>query len=410
MHHLVVALVIISSCLCEDNLVRISLKNMQNVRYFAKVLVATESAKKAFRAQVSLDFPNILLPSTKCESCQNRKFDCNEEGSTCQPGKDSNKTFIVNEVSYVGDPWQVNYVFPGSSQSVIVPTFGYFKSEGKPRTFSGFEEAFLGLGPGKSGSLIDSLKASGLIDSRVFSLYFSNNEKSLLNPDSWLILGGYDKDLIDSEDSIQRFRTEEDSWKLAASLIRTEGDFGGNKVSSIYFDSALELNSYEESVNLWTMYSTSAMSQSKILCPRDAFDGNFFCMCQSTEDIDKLPNLRIALSSGKDLVLPSKSFFRHILGIGCLFLFKSSNSIAAKSVRLGLPFLRHFMTIYDMDKREIGIAEAQATTFKATSINFTMCSITFFIVVSSIMLLRLLKRAKLHIPDESLLQVAAPAI
>ncbi|OMJ66017.1 hypothetical protein SteCoe_37289 [Stentor coeruleus] len=259
---------------------------------------------------------------------------------------------LAQDIIKIGEDFEALSYFVLSTSNT---NFDYEKNNCDGLIGLGFKEASDGY-----PTCIDSLKSSGIIDERIFSLYLNDleseaDENMEAYPPSNLEIGGYDLDKYsESGEVLVKIPVTIDKyWGTDLIDVYYEGAKIGSQ-KDIIFDCGTSLiyassNDYKEIVDY--MLNTSDQD-----CETDN-DGTLLCSCS---DIESMPSLSFKYN-GVELMLESSATWVKYSNSRCfLNLYDSKDTHWV----LGGTFLKKYYTIYDMENKEISFYPAVQASLK----------------------------------------------
>ncbi|KAG5355169.1 Candidapepsin [Yarrowia sp. B02] len=192
------------------------------------------------------------------------------------------------------------------------------------------------------------LKDDGYIDRTVFSLYLDDIKAST----GKLLFGGVDKAKYEGDLAVLPL-TESGSFQVAYSGISINGKSYGNGGNAVL-----------DSGTSYTYVDTEAfeqMNQRLNFQGQDESTGLPIIDCNSNQDVTFHFDGKDIVAPSSQMVIPLSELLQDSSQTQCVFGIQTSDSTQGY-ILFGDTFLRAAYVVYDLDKNEVGIAQAKYTS------------------------------------------------
>ena len=340
-----------------------SLYNKQNVtatqmQYYGDISIGTPP--QTISACFDTGSSYIYVPSKACDSCSGTaRFDSSQSTS----------------FKSLGTPVTLQYMIGKTYGTLSSETFSVGTSEGLMATGTSFvlanrmedssTDAYDGLvvrsiqgfafSPLSDGvpTLVDMLKQQGAISQRVFSFYLSitDFDSEEADTDSVCIIGEVDTSYASGDMIYIPLHDETGFWNVKLDSI---------SVGSSTIVSAVDVAMLDTGTSLMVGPESDLMSVIDALndvgsCQVDSA-GDIICEC-STHALSSYPDITFTLGGHGFVVGPEDYFYEN--GGSCELLMAGNGE---DEWILGDTFLRRYYSVYDMDQRRVGLAEAAGSS------------------------------------------------
>jgi len=219
------------------------------------------------------------------------------------------------------------------------------------RSIQGF--AFSSLSDGVP-TLVDMLKQQGAISTRVFSFYLSMTDfnSNQADTDSVCIIGEVDTSYASGDLTYIPLYDETGFWSVQLNSISVGSSSIVSAVSAAMLDTGTSLMSGPESDFTSILDALNDVGS----CQVDGSSGSVTCEC-STHALSSYPDITFTLGGQGFAVGPEDYFYES--GGSCELLIDGSSE---DEWILGDSFLRRYYSVYDMEQRRVGLAEASGSS------------------------------------------------
>jgi len=329
----------------------IMVKDYKNVQYYGNIKMGTPGQE--FKVVFDTGSSNVWVPGNQCISCPNKQTFKTTESSTFE--STDGQSFSINYVSgSVAGVWGKDTLHLTDEISITGQLFGLIHD---PSGLSALYRLsnFDGLvGLGFQSNSIDSKKTvfdnaieQGLLDKAVFSFYLGNNQ------DGELTIGGIDYSKFNGPLSWVSILDTSGFWKVNIDSINVGGKVNVPSSTAI-LDSGTSLII---GPTLMIYQLVMAMEATSFL--DSAGGAQFFIDCAKVDDI---PDVTFRLGgkdyaiAGRDLILENNQENY------CMIAMMGGNN--ADTWILGDVFMRKYYTVFDVEKRRVGLAPAVVSSQK----------------------------------------------
>eukprot|EP01017_Pseudomicrothorax_dubius_P015269 TRINITY_DN17669_c0_g1_i2.p1 TRINITY_DN17669_c0_g1~~TRINITY_DN17669_c0_g1_i2.p1 ORF type:complete len:218 (-),score=18.75 TRINITY_DN17669_c0_g1_i2:31-684(-) len=186
-----------------------------------------------------------------------------------------------------------------------------------------------------------------------------------------MFVGGYDPALLQDGTKVTFYRTADDnSWSLSTKGIVINDENRGVHIDKVYFS----MNSESILIPPHTLaqFLLAVHNSTGHMCS-PVQDKMHVCAC-SEDQIAKFPSFDIYLQNNEKLrITPDQYIVKR--WSGCLvYLWVSPNNHTA---HLGLPFLRKYLSVFDVDQRAIGLGPMKSRKYQDDATALLIFPITF---------------------------------
>ena len=203
-------------------------------------------------------------------------------------------------------------------------------------------------------TLVDMLKQRGAISQRVFSFYLSKTDfkSTQADTDSVCIIGEVDTSYASGDLIYLPLSDQRGFWSVQLNTISVGSSSIASAASVAILDTGTSLIYGPESDLASILDALNDVGS----CQVDVSSGSVFCEC-STHALSSYPDITFTLG-GHDFVLGPEDYL-NLSGGSCELLM---NTGSESFWLLGDVFLRRYYSVYDMEQRRVGLAEASGNS------------------------------------------------
>eukprot|EP01017_Pseudomicrothorax_dubius_P003944 TRINITY_DN10688_c0_g1_i7.p1 TRINITY_DN10688_c0_g1~~TRINITY_DN10688_c0_g1_i7.p1 ORF type:complete len:415 (+),score=78.03 TRINITY_DN10688_c0_g1_i7:88-1332(+) len=360
---LAVALITIFSSLSvyaspeEDKVVVLPLRNMKNLRYFARLFVGSDR-QTVLHGVINLEQPNILIQSEECKTCLHNRHDCQGTTSCKEKQEDSQKQLNISGVSMLCSAIEEDFSLSRKLPLFRSESFAINNILKKENKLAESDEAYIGFAPSSNGekSILDQLFEDQVISKRVFALALADNSNSNFNEDSLLWLGGFNKSLLKEGSQMKYYEVADDSsWSLKSNKLTVGSDANTFTVERTH------LAPDNEAIIIPHEALNSVLSQIQNVTGTPCFSQEnvyYHCGCAQNQSA-KFPAIHLQMNKDDDIVVLPEHYVTRTWS-GCQVYLRGTTENVAK---LGLPFMRRFLTVFDAESKVVGLGDVQDNSY-----------------------------------------------
>ncbi|CAI2364541.1 unnamed protein product [Moneuplotes crassus] len=349
--------------------INVTVTNKYDLQYHASLLIGDAKYNQTF----IWDTGSTLLwtPLNNCSSCPstNKYTPASSYSST-------GTRHIINYLSgqVVGDVANDKVYITSSSGPVTMELLGVDTADSAIQGM--VADGILGMGPAITGGrpgtlLVEKLKTAGIIGKNAFGVDYR-----WLNGTSSILLGGYDTDLIKSDEDFDWIGLKTNThWTVEMSTVK----YGGTELSMSSTSAVLDTGTsltifpYSDFMNIWNEIKDGKN------CGYIVGTSRLGCDCDSIKDFKEI---KIKLGE-HDTKMPASAYVEYFAGTTsngvCLLYIDFYIGDFGGLVILGDSFLREYYVYHDVQGQRVGLygKNYSANTSAFSVLVFIMLFISF---------------------------------
>jgi len=330
----------------------VEIKNYMNRRFVGTIQIGSQN--RPFDVILDTGSSTLWVGDHNQHSFLGNSYDC-AQSKTCNAFKNFEKNITYGSGSIKG--YKItDHVKIGSA---ILQNFSMLLVKEADAKLKGIHGILgLSLGRGSSGfpTVLEQLKANGLIKVSMFSMYLGDDAKATGGKTGEIIFGGYDPKYAKSEFKFVKIKNAKDSmfWTTDMRGLGLGTTVNVSQILPVVFDSGTSLIILPEEIIKKII--VQAKSQG-IHCHLNQNRKKYQCDCSAR---DKLGDL-IFYFDEASFNIPATSYVEFNYG-SCDLLLDNLKGIGSNKGIIGDVFLKHYYTMYSAENNTIGFAQAVPIT------------------------------------------------
>lgn len=324
------------------------LANYYNTQYYAVVYAGTPSSQYSVKIDTGSSY--LWLPSTDCVDCHSIAHHFNSSLSSTYTNLYTILDLNYFEGSVTGIVSTDSFSFGDSDSSVSDLMFILVNEDEGMSALASDGIMGLAFSSNLNGHLnfIDLLKEQGKIKNSIFALYFNDNiygDLTETDPEASIMLGDYDLSYAQEELQYVDIYSSSGFWFADLnSLTYSEKTVGITSKYVIFNTGSSMIQGPEDDIKVMMKLLTSGSYCYNV----NQFN---FCYCKK---FSEYPVFNFTID-GKSFFLGPEDYLVSVSG-WCMIMMETLEGSMA--IVLGLPFLRKYYSVFDLDNSKVGLALA----------------------------------------------------